>query len=152
MADAQDLKLGNVTFQATTCDFFTIAKNSVVIGCNCILRLFSASSFRGGFRAKSSTNSSTDFPRCFFSFRGEGKNPRSRSRVCHPACGDTGQASCQSRERSPHFSLVVSNLQPDLRPCHPSQNWFQTRHHQDTNRACGHLTLMINHPQTWMQV
>ena len=38
-----------------------------------------------------------------------------------------GQAGCQSRERSPHSRLVVSNLQPAPRQVPRSRIWFQTR-------------------------
>jgi hypothetical protein len=56
----------------------------------------------------------------------------------------------------PRHSLVVSSLPPALRPCHPSQNWFQTRHHQLESAANGRhrfpgelaaiLSLLVSRP------
>lgn len=61
------------------------------------------------------------------------------------------QASCQSRERLPHYTLVVSNLQPALRPCRPSQNWFKIRHQQDTSRAAVRQWFINNPPaRRWL--
>jgi hypothetical protein len=64
-------------------------------------------------------------------------SPRSRSRACHSACGFEGQAGCQSRERSPHARLVVSNLQPAPRHIPRSRVWSQIRHHQGNLRTNG---------------
>jgi hypothetical protein len=63
---------------------------------------------------------------------------------CLASCLQTqGQASCQSRERSPQQCRVVSNLQPAPRHLPRSRIWFQIRHHQDKSCANGRHRLPI---------
>ena len=67
--------------------------------------------------------------------------PRSGSRDCHAACEFAGQAGCQPREPPSPCEPARVSFATSAAPRHPSQNWFQIRHHQDKSRANGRLRL-----------
>jgi hypothetical protein len=57
--------------------------------------------------------------------------PRSRSRAFHALRSFAGQNECQSRERSPHFSLVMIAFEIGSARPQPPQNQFQNHHHHE---------------------